>query len=205
MSTMSKRVDARLLAATALAGAGMAVSGQEAQAAIVYSGVVNLSVPRTTAGLYLNVVTGVNNTVPALAPGWDINPWWTGTSTGFFNPTPGPAGGSYVTVGGQTGNLAFGSPIGAASTYGSGSSAANWPVGATGLIGFRFINEANGNQVHYGWARINSHPAGGGTATIVDYAYDNVAGTSIGAGVPAPGSLALLALGAVGLTSRRRR
>jgi MYXO-CTERM domain-containing protein len=42
------------------------------------------------------------------------------------------------------------------------------------------------------------------TRTVVDFAWENVAGTSIEAGaVPAPGALALL--GVAGLASRRRR
>jgi MYXO-CTERM domain-containing protein len=51
-------------------------------------------------------------------------------------------------------------------------------------------------------------PGSAGTAmtrTVVDYAWENVAGTSIaaGAGIPAPGALALL--GVAGLAGARRR
>jgi MYXO-CTERM domain-containing protein len=50
-------------------------------------------------------------------------------------------------------------------------------------------------------------PGSAGTAmtrTVVDYAYENVANTSITAGtVPAPGAIALLGL--AGLAGRRRR
>src|SRR5262245_59803052 len=89
---LSTRLDRHFLgmaAATALAAPC-------AQAAIVYSGVVNINIPSTLAGVYLNVVTGVNNIAPGSAPGWDVNPW-NATGFGLFNPTA-PAGGVYVTT-----------------------------------------------------------------------------------------------------------
>jgi MYXO-CTERM domain-containing protein len=55
---------------------------------------------------------------------------------------------------------------------------------------------------------MGAQPATGNlvTRTVVDYAYESVAGASILAGdtgIPAPGALALL--GVAGLASRRRR
>jgi hypothetical protein len=53
---------------------------------------------------------------------------------------------------------------------------------------------------------MGSQPATGNlvTRTVVDFAYESVAGASIGAGVvPAPGAIALLGL--AGLAGRRRR
>jgi MYXO-CTERM domain-containing protein len=53
---------------------------------------------------------------------------------------------------------------------------------------------------------IGAQPATGNlvTRTVVDFAYENVAGGSIEAGaIPAPGALALLGL--AGLAGRRRR
>jgi uncharacterized protein YcnI len=62
-------------AVAAATGAGMVAQPQHAQAGIIYSGVVNINVPSTTAGVYLSLSTGVANTSPAAVPGWDINPW----------------------------------------------------------------------------------------------------------------------------------
>jgi len=186
-----------------------AISSANAQ--IVHSGIVNLSVPATTNGLYLNVVTGATN-LPAggsgaTVPGWDINPW----STGFGLFSPGnPTGGAYVITAPSTAaNMAFGALISAANTYGSNTSATTAPATAQwilnsdqNLVGFRFRNEAN-NQIHYGWARFSF---GGTVATrsLVEYAYDATAGAAIGAGVvPAPSAMALLGLG--GLVAGRRR
>ena len=211
VSALKSRLDRHFVACSAVAAAATVggVAQQNAEAAIVYSGVVNINIPSTTAGVYLNVVTGVNNASPGLVPGWDVNPW-NSAGLGLFSPAA-PAGGVYVVTAANFGaNLAPGAPINAANLYGSGSSANNaqWNLNSSNnLVGFRFQNEANGNATHYGWMRISlSTTAGSQPRSIVEYAYENVAGATIGAGeVPAPGTLALLALGAAGLAGRRRK
>ena len=60
-----------LLAATALI-----TLPSMAQSAVITSNTV-ISVPVTTSGLYINVVTGVRGTTPSASPGWDLNPWGT--------------------------------------------------------------------------------------------------------------------------------
>lgn len=92
--------------------------------------------------------------------------------------------------------------INASNTWGTTNT--NWNPTGTGFVGFRFQNEANGNQVHYGWAQIINN--GTSDRRLVDFAYEDVAGVEIAVGaVPAPGSLALLALGGMGLLGRRRK
>lgn len=204
MSKLANRLDAKLIAAGATAAVAMV--GTTAQAAIVWSGPININIPSTTAGVYLNVVTGVFNSSPGLVPGWDVNPW---SSTGFalFSPSA-PAGGVYANVG-LNSNLAPNTLISAASTFASAAgSASAWNLNSSNnLVGFRFQNEANGNQIHYGWMRIAlAGTLSGQPRAIVEYAYEDVAGAGIGAGVvPAPGSVALLAMGALGLAGRRRK
>ena len=114
---------------------------------------------------------------------------------------------------GPAGNLASGTTIGSTGSYNTattavvfGAAAGNWQYSATNMIGFRFVSAAG--TTHYGWMRFAMGPQGaagvGPTRTVVDFAWENVAGASIAAGaVPAPGALALL--GVAGLASRRRR
>jgi len=204
MSTFAKRLDvhfAALAAVGVVAGVGTA---QHADAAIVASGPVNIPIPLTTAGVYLNIVTGVNNASPSLVPGWDINPYGS-TSLILFNPGA-PAGGVYASVGGNF-DLTLGTLVDSTSTYGSGTMSTLNFNSDNNYIGFRFQNEAAANQVQYAWAQLHI----GASATdparaIIAYAYENSgAGILVGA-VPAPSAgMAALALGGIGLLGRRRK
>lgn len=195
--------------AVALAiGAGALFAASTAHAVVVTSGIVNLAIPATTNGLYVNVVTGANN-LPAggtgtTVPGWDINPW-NATGLGFFSPTS-PAGGAYVLSGASTvGNLAAGSLVGAGSTFGSGVSTniAQWNLNSSNnYFGFRFTNEAGGT-LHYGWAQLEI----GSTITsrtLVQYAFESTPNTAITV-VPEPGTYLMMGLGLAGLLAARRR
>lgn len=208
--TMTKRLEKHFVACAA-AAAGVALLGgvNKVDAAVVHSGAVNIVIPDNIDGLYMNVVSG--QTSPPLAPGfagYDINPY--SVAAGSFNLW-GPTANTWFAIGGAAGN--YNLPMG---TMIQGAAAAFFRPGATAdaqndmvlnssnnLLGFRLVNEANGNQVHFGWLRLQ-FGAGFGTRSIVEYAYEDQAGVGIAAGViPAPGALALLGL--AGLAGSRRR
>lgn len=213
--SLKNRLEKHFVACSAAAAAATVGAVQTADAGIVYSGTVNLTIASSTNGLYLNVVNGAinepGNTGGGTVPGWDVNPWSSSTLN-YFNPAA-PAGGVYVQNGaGNTANLVAGTLIDGSSLYGAGgaSTAGALPHvlnSNQNLIGFRFQNEANGNATHYGWMRISlSGTLSAQPRVLVEYAYENQAGVGIPAGaVPAPASLGLLGLGALGLAGRRRR
>lgn len=88
--------------------------------------------------------------------------------------------------------------------FGNGFALSQWLTAGTGFVGFRFDSGAG---VQYGWARLTMDsgvPVH--NFTLVDYAYGSP-GQSIQTGqtaVPEPGSLGLLAVGAIGLLAWRR-
>ena len=76
-------------------------------------------VPQTTAGVYVNLVTGISGITPASAPGWDFNPWG-GTSLNlwFWNAAdPSSAGAVAAATGGNILVLASGATIDATRFY----------------------------------------------------------------------------------------
>jgi len=210
---LSNRFEKHVLVAAAVAMGATAA----ANAAVVYSGILNFSCAIDIDGTYINVQTGqLTNGPGSGVPGWDVNPYRSSTGSGmnFFSPT----GGGMVSAVAGTGpaiNLAAGTLIGSTSNFSSatatiafGSAAGQWQYASNNIVGFRFVSSAG--TTHYGWMRflMGSQPATGNlvTRTVVDFAYESVAGASIAAGnngVPAPGALALL--GVAGLAGKRRR
>lgn len=211
---LSNRFEKHVLVAAAVAMGATAA----ANAAVVYSGIVNFSCAIDIDGTYINVETNQLTNGPGTGvPGWDVNPYRSSSGSGmnFFNPTGGGMVSAAAGVGSAI-NLSAGTLIGASSNFSSatativfGSAAGNWQYASNNIVGFRFVSSAG--TTHYGWMRflMGSQPATGNlvTRTVVDFGYESVAGASIEAGattsVPAPGALALL--GVAGLAGKRRR
>lgn len=203
-----------LLLVTALCGAGGALT-TAADAAIVATPGISpstpLNIPTTTAGVYLNALTGVKNADPAAVSGWDINLWGS-TKLSFFAPTS-PLGGVYADFapGAPTnpGNLPQNFVVGATTAFTSGAAlfgtgAGQWMLNAANYFGFRFT--AADNNLHYGYGRIIVGAAAT-SRTLVELYYEDKPGTGIAVGalpIPEPTG-ALLAAGAAGLMALRRR
>ena len=79
---LSTHIDGRLAAYATLAGVALAAPAV-AKADIIYSGVVNISVPPNFNGVYINFVTGATGTDNTV-PGWNWNPYESGTPLAFF-------------------------------------------------------------------------------------------------------------------------
>ena len=212
MKNRKFRLDARFasVAAATVFGAALVASEQRADAYIVWSGIININIPSTADGVYLNLITGQVGT--SGVSGWDVNP---SSSSGLTFWAP--AGGGYVSGLGSNpnlvDNLAFNTVIGAGQSFSSGEAgietggSTKFNLSSTqNLIGFQFVNEATG-QTHYGWMRMQLWKGPGvQPRAIVEYAYESVAGASINAGlIPAPGALALLACAGLMSVRRRRR
>lgn len=184
-----------------------------ASAAVVSSGIINLAIPNTTAGLYVNVQDGTTYTGPGVFPtypgpgaNYDFNIYGT-SSWSFFSPTSSgmnPAATAaqrgYVaaTTSGPVSVLTAGTVVGPASTYNTGTASGSAITGvANAYFGFRFRTEPD-LAIHYGWARITL-AAGGTPGVLHEYAWENVADTPITVPEPAAAVLALVLL-----TLRRR-
>jgi len=73
------------------------------------------------------------------------------------------------------------------------------PAGEDTYLGVRLTIDGN---FHYGWVAVNRS---GTYLDILAWGYETEAGVAIGAGVPTPGPLAVLAVGAAGVLTRKKR
>jgi hypothetical protein len=192
---------------------GVVIAPQQAQGAVVYSGVKNFALPAAVgAQLYINLVTSETAATGRGAPGltdWDMAPYGSGLTN---QPSYSAA---TVFAGTASVNLAAGTLINAASLLSAATGGivnVGIPVGTTGIIGFKFNPASNdgfaaatlATLTNYGWMRLTTQAGGGGS--VVDWAYESTPGTGIAAGaVPEPSALSCLALGAFGLSTLRRR
>ena len=226
MKIYSKRLEAHfsVCAVVAVAAAG------GADAALVYSGIQNIAVPATSAGMYINLLTNANGSAPAAAPGWHINPW--GSSSlrmGTNTPTPdtyflGLTPASSSSTGGRLIALNSGStisptnqPSSMSTSYGwsyndassgaaaSGNSSTQFKLNSDNYFGI--LSYQSASEYFIGWVRINVG-ASLTNRTIVDWFLStgttSAPPTQITVGtIPAPGAIALL--GVAGLVGARRR
>jgi hypothetical protein len=212
----ASQIDSRLVAYGTLAGVVLA-GAPAAKATFIYSGLVNLNIPSTTAGIYINLVTGAFGTSAVNVPGWDLTLWGTTTFHVWANNPSSPNSGVITSASGGTSatlvdNLqpisdisTFPYPIDSSQSYGRVNSIET--TGTTAFIlnssdnyvGFRFLNEANG-LYNYGWAHFSlASSFGAQPRTLIDYLYqDNGSGI-----IPEPSTMALLGVFAIGAVALR--
>ena len=184
--TMIENLFARRLVsrkALLIQAAALCMCSTTAMAALVDSGPVNIAIPDTADGIYFNVVTGASGTTGGSVAGWDVNPYsaiagqfnlWGPSANTWFNPQA-VISGIY--------NLPGGTVIqGAAAAFfrpGSTNVASQFTLNSNqNYVGFRFVNEANASQVHFGYLQLQ-FGATAATRSIVRYVYDNVANTAV--------------------------
>jgi hypothetical protein len=191
------------MCAAALAGIVAPVADANA---VVVTTVASIPVPANIDGVYINFLTGATGTSAAAVPGWDFDPYATGTSLSFFWPTlTAPAntfGGAAASATGPYLALAAGATISSASTFVALTASANTVAFQTTgphILGFRFYNEAT-SATNYGYVTIMNTAPSGFPATITGWSYENSGGAiTIPSAVPEVSSAAMLSLGALAL------
>lgn len=229
--SLSKRLAAYALAATATAGIGLAAGPAPAEASII-SHTASLTVSCTrmhTDDIFscqshatLNIVGAIDLTFRVAGSSLITEGFERHLTLDVVGKGAGVAVSSSRAISFQ-GAARFGNghPIGPAEGFrppGSSTAMArifpiipnalgNWLSGR-GYLGFEFSSHGE----HFGWVAASVSNLGNGAIfglDITGYAYDTVAGQTILAGqttaVPEPGTLVLLALGALGLTVLRKR
>ena len=206
------RIAARLgLCAIALAGT-LGATTQASADIITFS--TPIAVTNSFDGIYLNLLTGANGASGAATPGWDFNPYNSGTSLSFFwSATPSQASGVASTTTGPYTALVNGSTISSSSTFAqvtaTAAAAAFQPVGDH-ILGFRFYNESTAS-INYGYMMLSSAGSTGFPLTINSWSFDNTGAAITVVTTPVPEassvmmiSLGGLLLGAVALRRQRR-
>ena len=197
---------------------GVLAASSIANAAIFNSPILNLAIPVTPTGLYINFQTGVSGFNAGAVPGWDVN---IGGSSSLNVISPG--GYNFVRLNSASASAgasdlsAVPGPAFVINAYSMAT--ASWITGgaatltlnsAFNSIGFKFQDAAN--NWHLGWMQLSiGSSLTGDDRKLVMYSYNTDAisadpsptapGNSMT--VPAPGAMALLCQAA--FFARRRR
>lgn len=200
----SKAIARKSLAYSLAAGAAAATGAGESEAAISYSGPVNYPIAQFTSTLFdldndtfndillSNYVFGGGNYQGAsvqYAPGQIV------VSNASF-----PFYVSALNAGDYIGPSALGVTFSGALAYASNANS-EFDNASDKFIGLSF---PSGGNTLFAWIRVDIDNAAG-TFVVKDYAYDTTGSPITAGAIPEPGTLGLLAAGAVGLGAMRRR
>lgn len=185
----------------------LALSAASAPAAIVYSGIKDLTISSTFDSLFLNIDNAA--TSGSEMSGWDVEVFFGGEGFGnseTFQPVRQTTAADSPIVPLESGATVDLSGIYAISYAGSdshvGPGANQFQSGETAYLGFRFTPDAGGGP-YYGWMQVIFSNTGG-EGKIIDWAYeDSGAAITVGA-VPEPSMAALAMLSLPFLLTRRR-
>jgi hypothetical protein len=196
--------------AYSLAASAAAVSATDAEGAVVYSGIQNISIGQFNSQQlnldgdsysdieFKNFVFYGGNYQGAY-----VN-FFPGKVIGINNPFPAIDYASALTAGAEISpSTTSGGPFQVSLAYGSSNPSAEFNSATGAFIGLEFpISGIN----HFGWIRVDINNAAG-TFVIRDWAYNNSPGVGISAGstVPEPSTLGMLAAGSMGLLAMRRK
>ncbi len=194
------------LAYSLAAGAATGAIASDADAAIQYSGIYNISISQ---GNFLNLDLDAAGATPDVQlnnyvffggnyQGLTVN-YFPGQVVGFNN---GLAYVSALSAGDTIDASTVGPSFFGSMAYGATNPNAEFNNVTDAFIGLSF---PIAGQTHFGWIRVDVDNAAG-TFLVKDWAYEDVPGAGIAAGVvPEPGTLGLLAAGSAGLLAMRRR
>ncbi len=189
--------------------AALALPAASGHAALVYSGIQNISISSTFDSTYIDVDAATSGTSQNL--GWDIDAFFGGEAFGnsaSFQPVRTSTSVSSPVVSLELGDLVDAADFFAAAEAGSTTHIGPLPnqfaTGVTDYLGFRLTTNT-GAGPYYGWMQVNFSNTGS-AGSIIDWAYDTSgAGITVGT-IPEPSATALLGLAtSITLLGRRRR
>jgi hypothetical protein len=203
----------------ALAASAVVITMASTAHAAVNRWECNLSIPATSAGLFINVQSRVTGTTGASVTGWDFNLYTTSPSapslTMFgsigtrFMRAPFQFGYAVGNLGQEqdVGSVQFaqglfnpeGDAYSAIFNSPGQSGVGNWNLNSINYFGFRFA--ANTGLTHYGYGRMDVG-ANANVRTLKFIEWNETAGAAVQI-IPAPGALALLGLAGFGRSRRR--
>lgn len=187
----------------------VALAFTSAHSAVIYSGLQNIPIPTTFAGVYIDVDTGAHST--SVITGWDVNAFFGGY--GLYNSAAFQPARTGTGALDQVIRFNPGDTIGSSLNYSTGTGGSSDHIGGAvnqfisgdeGYIGFKFTTNTSAGP-YYGWMRValTLNTPGG---EIIDWAYDDTgASILIPGGVPEPGRASFVMLGLASLLLRRHR